>query len=604
MPPAAGAPAAALSIELSQSDLPGAGEGTRTGREKRLAAALAGQYEMDRVVGQGGMSTVYLARDLRHGRRVALKVLVPDQEFAAGADRFHAEIRVTAALHHPNILPLFDSGEAAGCLYYTMPYVEGESLDARLAREHALPLDTVRAVVDAVAAALDHAHARGIVHRDVKPGNVLLQEDSIYVADFGISLALAGVAAGQRLTQTGAALGTPVYMSPEQVESTGAVDGRADIYALGCVAYEMLTGEPPFMGSTARAVMLRHLHDPPPSAATLRHGLGAGVDEVLARALAKAPADRFATARQFAEALGRALEGPATPRSTRAAGGWRLPQEIRFCQTSDGVRLAYASTGKGPALVKTSNWLSHLEFDATSPMWRHWWTGLSASHRLIRYDERGSGLSDREVADIGMEAWVRDLEAVVDAAGLERFALLGVSRGGAIAIEYAARHPDRVSHLVLHGTYGRGRRARATPEGRRQVEMELDMVRLGWGQANPAFRQAFTTMFFPEATAEQMQWFNELQQVSASPGNAGRMLEASYELDVTAAARKITTPTLILHCNRDARVPFEAGRELAAMIRGARFVSLDSGNHIPLEHEPAWAQFLDELRRFTAETAA
>ena len=600
--PAPAASDAPFSLALSASDLPGAAWAGAAEREARLGEALRGRYTLSRVIGRGGMSTVFLAQDVRHDRQVALKVMVVDRDLGSSAERFHAEIRVTAGLHHPNILPLFDSGEAAGSLYYVMPYIEGESLAARLARERPLPLDAVRAIVSTVAAALDHAHARGIVHRDIKPGNILLQEHGTYVADFGISLALAGAATGPRLTRTGATLGTPLYMSPEQIDGDEIIDGRADVYALGCMAYEMLTGEPPFSGSTGRAIMSRHLHDPVSPAATLRQGLGPAVDVCLARALAKSPADRFPTAGAFAEALAAALASPSTavaPGVPAARAPWRLEQEIRFCTTAEGVRIAYATSGTGPPLVKTSNWLSHLEFDATSPMWHHWWTGLSEKHRLIRYDERGSGLSDRNVGEISLDAWVRDLEAVVDQVGLERFALLGVSRGGAIAIEYAARHPERVSHLVLHGAYALGGRARGNPVGTRMAELELEMVRLGWGKSNPAFRQAFTTLFFPEATAQQMQWFNELQQVSASPENAARMLEASYDLDVVEAAKTITTPTLILHCTRDARIRFEEGRRLAGLMPRARFVSLDSANHIPLEHEPAWAQFLDELRRFT-----
>jgi serine/threonine protein kinase/alpha-beta hydrolase superfamily lysophospholipase len=599
--PAPAASDAPVSFALSASDLPGAAWAGAADREARLGEALRGRYALSRVIGRGGMSTVFLAQDVRHDRQVALKAMVVDRGVGSSAERFHAEIRVTAGLHHPNILPLFDSGEAGGSLYYVMPYIEGESLAARLARERPLPLEAVVSIVTTVAAALDHAHASGIVHRDIKPGNVLLQERSTYVADFGISLALAAAAAGPRLTKTGATLGTPLYMSPEQIDGDEIIDGRADVYALGCMAYEMLTGEPPFGGSTGRAIMLRHLHDPVPSAATLRQGLGPAVDASLARAMAKVPADRFPTAGAFAEALVATLASPSTAPSavSRASAPWRLEQEIRFCTTEEGVRIAYATSGAGLPLVKTSNWLSHLEFDATSPMWRHWWMGLSQKHRLIRYDERGTGLSDRKVEEISLEAWVRDLEAVVDEAGLERFALLGVSRGGAIAIEYAARHPERVSHLVLHGAYAIGGRARGHPAGTRMAEMELEMVRLGWGKSNPAHRQAFTTLFFPEATAEQMQWFNQLQQVSASPENAARMLAASYDLDVSEAAKTITTPTLIFHCTRDARIRFEEGRRLAGLVPGARFVSLDSANHIPLDHEPAWAQFLDELWRFT-----
>ncbi|HSQ30326.1 MAG TPA: protein kinase, partial [Gemmatimonadaceae bacterium] len=276
----------------------------------QLNSALAGRYEIEREIGAGGMATVYLARDLRHDRRVALKVLDPDLGSQLGPERFLAEIRVTANLQHPNILPLFDSGEAGGpngtggprFLFYVMPYVAGESLRARLARELQLPVDDALHIALAVAHALQYAHAHGVIHRDIKPENILLQAGEPVVADFGIALAVTN-AGGARLTQTGLSLGTPQYMSPEQATGERTIDGRSDVYSLAAVLYEMLTGEPPHTGSTAQAVIARVLTEKTRSVRASRANVPQHVDASITRALEKLPADRFASAGEFAAAL-------------------------------------------------------------------------------------------------------------------------------------------------------------------------------------------------------------------------------------------------------------------------------------------------------------
>lgn len=274
-------------------------------------------------------------------------------------------------------------------------------------------------------------------------------------------------------------------------------------------------------------------------------------------------------------------------------------QKIRFCQAPDGVRIALAEVGEGPPLVKAANYLTHLEFDWDSPVWRHWLDALSSHHRLIRYDERGCGLSDWDVEDFSLEAWVTDLEAVVDGLGLERFPLLGISQGGAVAIAYAVRHPERVTRLVLYGAYALGRLRRGTtPQQQREAVTLLDLIQLGWGQDNPAFRQVFTTLFMPDGTLEQTRSFNELQRQSTSPANAVRFEEAFYALEATELARRVSVPTLILHARNDAMVPFEEGRRLAGLIPESTFVPLDSRNHILLEAEPAWAHFVEAVEAF------
>jgi eukaryotic-like serine/threonine-protein kinase len=268
----------------------------------RLRAALADRYHLERELGSGGMAIVYLAQDLKHRRQVAIKVLRPELAAALGRERFLREVTTTANLRHPHILPLFDSGEAGEFLFYVMPLVEGESLRGRLAREKQLPLDDALRIAREVADALDHAHAHGLVHRDIKPANILLENGHAVVADFGIARAITA-AGGEALTETGLSLGTPLYMSPEQAAGEPSMDGRSDQYALGCVLYEMLGGEPPFTGRTAQAILARRLGEPVPPLRTVRESVPVHVEQAINRALSKAPADRFATAKQFVEAL-------------------------------------------------------------------------------------------------------------------------------------------------------------------------------------------------------------------------------------------------------------------------------------------------------------
>ena len=284
--------------------------------------------------------------------------------------------------------------------------------------------------------------------------------------------------------------------------------------------------------------------------------------------------------------------GAATPLAAE-------PQQIRFCRAVDGVQLAYARMGQGPPLVRAGVFLTHLEKELESPIWRHLWRDLARDYTLIRYDARGNGLSDWDVDDLSFDAFVQDLETVVDAAGLDRFALLGVSQGCAVSIAYVVRHPERVTRLVLYGGYAQGaaKRARSAAE-REQFAAVLTLVRLGWGQENPAFRQIFTSQFVPDGAKEQIDWWNEMQRVSASPENAARFIAVVGDIDVTGLLPKVTVPTLVLHARDEARVPFDAGRRMAAGIPGARFVPLQSRNHLILEDEPAYGRFLEEIRSF------
>src|SRR5262245_57410393 len=303
------------------------------------------------------------------------------------------------------------------------------------------------------------------------------------------------------------------------------------------------------------------------------------------------PVDVFA----IAPADGNAGPGVTAPNAVD------LKQEIRFCTAPDGVQLAYSMIGQGPPLMKTGNWMTHLEFDLESPIWRHLYRELARDHTLVRYDARGNGLSDRTVDEISFDAYVGDIEAVVEAAGLQRFALFGISQGCAVSIAYAVRHPERVSHLILYGGYAVGwnKRARTAAQKEEDAAM-LTLMRVGWGKENPAFRQLFTSQFVPGGTKEQADWLNELQRMTVSGDVAARMHEASGDFDVTALLPQVSVPTLVLHARDDARVPFEAGRRMAASIPGARFVALPGRNHLFLESEPAFGQFLEHTRAFLA----
>lgn len=276
------------------------------------------------------------------------------------------------------------------------------------------------------------------------------------------------------------------------------------------------------------------------------------------------------------------------------------PQQIRFTRTADGVRLAHASTGQGePVIVKAATWLSHLEFDWGSAVWQHLLQAMSALGTFVRYDERGCGLSDWIVPTLDFDSWVNDLETVADALGHERFAVLGISQGAAVAIAYAVRHPDRVTHLVLHGGYARGRLVRSsTPEQREEAETMARLAALGWGKADPSFRQFFTTQFIPGGTAEQHAWFNEMERLSTSPDNAAQFMRVFNTIDVMALLPQVRCPTLVLHSVHDVRVPFAEGRLIAGEIPGARFVPIDSGNHLLLEDEPGWRTWIDAVRAF------
>ena len=281
-------------------------------------------------------------------------------------------------------------------------------------------------------------------------------------------------------------------------------------------------------------------------------------------------------------------------------------QAIRFCSNPDGTRIAFAVTGSGPPLVKAPHWLTHLEYEFESPLWKPWLSALSAEHRLLRMDLRACGLSDADEVELSFDAYVRDLEAVADAAGFnEPFALFGHSQGAASAVEYAARHPDRVSHLVLLGGYGRGLLHRNLPPERiAEFEAQLMLVAAGWGRDDASYRQMFAMQFIPGGTLEQINSMSDLQRAACTPENATRLIRSFYSIDVTASAARVRCPTLILHARGDRRVPFEEGRLLASLIPDARLVALETENHILLPQEPAYGRFFAEVAAFVPGSGA
>lgn len=324
------------------------------------------------------------------------------------------------------------------------------------------------------------------------------------------------------------------------------------------------------------------------------------------RALANAPGVEIQTVRgqgyRLVAEVTRVAAAPATavdPEQLTPA-----PQRIHFCKAHDGARLAYALLGDGPPLVKAANWLSHLELDRQGPLWRHWLEHFGARHALVRYDARGNGLSDAKPASITFEDFVADLGSVIDAAGVERAPLLGISQGAAVAVAYAARNPERVSGLVLVGGCARGWRVKNKPALTERFEALASLMRHGWGGANAAFRQIFTTSFFPDAPKEHMEWFNELQRQTASPENAVAILHALGEVDVREDLARIAAPTIVFHSRDDAVVPMKDGIELASGIRDARFVPMESSNHVWLATDPAWARFASEVEVFLSDARA
>jgi len=599
---------------LSDRALPG-DDGVDTVPDWLSSEAVAGNFIVKEKLGAGGMGQVYRATDAKLQRDVALKVLAEHlMDDPVHVGRFRREARMLAALNHPSIAAIYGLEEVDRGTVLVLELVEGRTLADRLAAGP-VSLEEAARIGREVADALGAAHQAGIVHRDLKPANVKLTLDGrVKVLDFGIAKAVGDAPYGApsdgiapATAEEGPIAGTLPYMSPEQLQGA-PTDQRTDVWSFGVVLFEMLAGRRPFSGSSPAHTLSRILERDPPWEA-LPADTPQSVIGLLQVCLTRDADTRLRHIAEAAAVLERVVPhradsseipwggqaAPEEPPST--ASLQRLEQEIRFCTASDGVRIAYATVGSGPVIVKAANWLNHLEYDWGSPVWRHVFRELARDNMLVRYDERGNGLSDRDVEDLSFGAFVRDLETVVDAAGHERFALFGISQGASVSIAYSVAHPERVSHLVLLGGYALGR-SRRSPEAAEQADAMRTLMRLGWGQDNDQFRQLFTSSMIPGATREQMQWFNDLQRMTASAATAVRLRSAFDGIDVSELLGRVRVPTLVLHARGDAAVPFEQGRMLASRIPGARFCTLESQNHLLLEGEPAWARFLMEFKRF------
>ncbi|HKO57925.1 MAG TPA: alpha/beta fold hydrolase [Thermoanaerobaculia bacterium] len=274
-------------------------------------------------------------------------------------------------------------------------------------------------------------------------------------------------------------------------------------------------------------------------------------------------------------------------------------QRTRFVRASDGVQLAWAEAGSGPLLIKAATWLTHLQYDWESPVWRHWMRFFTDHFRFVRYDERGCGMSDWEAGELSTNRWIDDLEEVIDAAApTAPFTLLGISQGAVACIGYAVRHPERVARMILYGGYARGHYHRGRPDAEREYRAIIEVLRIGWGKPNPSFRQIFTSRFIPDGTAEQLAWFNDLCQKTASPEMAAELLQVRAEMNVVDLLPRVRVPTLVMHARHDTVVPFAEGRLLAASIPGAQFIELAGNNHVLLEDEPAWPRFQEAVLDF------
>ena len=570
-----------------------------------IAGEIFRRFRVVAKVGEGGMGVVYRAHDTKLGRDVALKfVTQAGGDASAGlADRLRREAGSLAALSHPHIVTIHDIDEVDGVPYLVLEWIDGRPLsDGSFPRP--MPLDVFGPIALAIAEALGAAHDRGIIHRDVKPSNVLVSRDGwTKVVDFGI--ATAGHL-DPDATRTAGTVGTVAYMSPEQAHGA-ALGPASDVFSFGILAYELLTGQRPFTGKGLGDVLAAIMHGRPVPLSQRRRDVPGSLVAIVERCLEQDPGRRFRSGAELAAALRGVPSSdrvhdiePATgPRSHAPALLHEQAQDIQFCETADGVRLAYAVTGTGPLLVRVLGHFTHLEFEWEWPDLRRLWEGLSERHTVVRYDGRGTGLSDRDATEFTEETRQLDLDAVLTAVGAARAALLGISEGGWTAATCAIRQPERINRLILFGAYCRGARARPgyDPE---EDDALVTLIRKGWGRDTPAFRQVITSQFFrADADPRLVAHFNELQRLSADGETAARYhMSCHVRGDGRDLFKQVRTPTLVIHCRDDLAVRAEEGRLLASLIPGAHLVLLPSGTHyFPTDPEVV-TRVVDAVNRF------
>jgi pimeloyl-ACP methyl ester carboxylesterase len=553
--------------------------------------------------GQGGMGVVYRAHDTKLNRDVALKFVthVGDHNHELN-ERLRREALSLAALNHPNIVAIHDIDEVEDVPFLVLEWISGRALNDP---SFALPLSGAdfQRIALPIAEALGSAHDQGIIHRDVKPSNVLISnQGQTKVVDFGLAKFRDF---DLDVILTAGTIGTVAYMSPEQ--ASGATLGPAsDVFSFGILAYELLTGERPFKGNGPGAVLSAIMNGSHKPIHELRTDLPEQLMAVVERCLDKEPHRRYQNGRELAQALqnSTSIGRPSswdepTRKMANATTNSIKHQDIQFCTTKDGVHLAYSIIGKGPLLVRVLGHFTHVEMEWEWPDLRHFWESLAERFTVVRYDGRGTGLSDKYAGEFTEETRQLDLEAVLTAAGAEKAILLGISEGGWTSATYAAQHPEQITHLVLYGAYCRGARVRPgyDPE---EDEALVTLIRKGWGRDTPAFRQVFTSQFFlPDADPKLIAHFNEMQRASADPETAARYYQSLHTRgDGRELFRQLRIPTLVIHSRDDMAVSADEGRLLASLIAGAHLVLLPSHTHyFPTDREVIM-KIVGAIRRF------